>query len=317
MFYKIEARGVGESIIHVFGLGDYDLSDTLECGQCFRHELIKKEGGYVEYLTVAKDRLMRVGQSVRGELLFYDMNEEDFLSVAVPYFDLDTDYTVIRDEIISLTDSDFLKRAAMAAGGIAILRQDAWESLVSFIISQNNNIPRIKKIVKRICTEYGENLSYKSGAEKCPLNRIDTPPCEEKCRECGACYSFPSASDINADPEKMLPAKVGFRYKYLCDAAKRIDTGTTNLQEIAAAASYEVTCEELKKILGVGDKVAACVALFGFRNMEAFPIDVWMKRAIDEHFGGSLDPKSLGKYAGVAQQYIFHYMRSLTDTVSK
>lgn len=316
MFYKIHRDNGAESVIRAFGLGNYDLTDTLECGQCFRHELIKREGDYVEYLTVVKDQLIRVGQKERGELLFYGIDEGDFLNVAVPYFDLDTSYTAIRDEIISLTDSDFLKSAAVAAGGIAILRQDAWETLVSFIISQNNNIPRIKKIVKRICVEYGENLAVRYKAKRCPLGRIDTPPCDEKCRECGSCYSFPSAKDINENPEKLLPAKVGFRYKYICDAAKRIDTGATRLEEIAQAASYEVTCAKLKEILGVGDKVAACVALFGFRNMEAFPIDVWMRRAIDEHFDGSLDPKTLGRYAGVAQQYIFHYMRSLTNTVS-
>ena len=85
----------------------------------------------------------------------------------------------------------------------------------------------------------------------------------------------------------------------------------SNLADISQRGEYEYTREKLKEILGVGDKVAACVALFGFSNLEAFPIDVWMKRAIDEYFGGKLDPASLGKCAGVAQQYIFHYIRNL------
>ena len=116
-----------------------------------------------------------------------------------------------------------------------------------------------------------------------------------------------------ASPEKMLPSKPGFRYKYLLSAAERVTSGETDLDAIAEAASYEFTLCELKKILGVGDKVASCVALFGFSNLEAFPIDVWMKRAIDEYFAGSLDPTTLGKYAGVAQQYIFHYIRNLEN----
>ena len=109
----------------------------------------------------------------------------------------------------------------------------------------------------------------------------------------------------------MLSARVGFRYKYLLCAAERVAGGETNLDMIAAARSYEHTRRELMKIYGVGEKVAACVALFGFGNLDAFPIDVWMKRAIDEYFDGSLDHEALGRYRGVAQQYIFHYIRNL------
>ena len=109
----------------------------------------------------------------------------------------------------------------------------------------------------------------------------------------------------------MLPSKPGFRYKYLLCAAERVASGETDLSAIAEKGSYLYTVEELKKIKGVGDKVASCAALFGFGNLEAFPIDVWMKRAIDTYFDGHLDPAELGEYAGVAQQYIFHYIRNL------
>jgi N-glycosylase/DNA lyase len=109
----------------------------------------------------------------------------------------------------------------------------------------------------------------------------------------------------------MLPSHPGFRYRYLLDAAEKVHTYAVNLDHIEKSASYEVTIAELMKIVGVGEKVAACCALFGFANLEAFPIDVWMKRAIDTYFDGNLDPASLGKYAGVAQQYIFHYIRNL------
>ena len=97
------------------------------------------------------------------------------------------------------------------------------------------------------------------------------------------------------------------------DAAEKVSSGSVKLDEIAEKKNYEYTLEKLKEIKGVGDKVASCVALFGFENLDAFPVDVWMKRAIDEYFEGSLDHKALGNYAGVAQQYIFHYIRNLQD----
>jgi N-glycosylase/DNA lyase len=133
------------------------------------------------------------------------------------------------------------------------------------------------------------------------------------CKECGCCYTFPKAEDVAKNPEKMLPSKPGFRYKYLLSAAERVVSGTTDLKAISEVHSYEHTVAELKKILGVGDKVASCAALFGFGNLEAFPIDVWMQRAIDTYFNGHLEPSSLGDYAGVAQQYIFHYIRNLEE----
>lgn len=138
------------------------------------------------------------------------------------------------------------------------------------------------------------------------------PGCE-KCAECGICYSFPTPRAVLDYPEGLLPSKPGFRYKYLMDAADKVYSGEVDLEKIEAVASYDHTMEELKRIKGVGDKVASCVALFGLSNLEAFPIDVWMKRAIDEYFDGNLDPQSLGKYAGVAQQYIFHYIRNLQE----
>ena len=316
MFEKFVEDFRGERAIIVKTSGETDLRDTFECGQAFRYELIKDEDGYAEYMTVVGDLLIRVGQRERGELIFFGITDEEFESVCVPYFALDTDFVAIRDEIISKTDSEWLKRAAMSAGGISILRQEPWEALFSFIISQNNNIPRIRKIIRSMSLAYGENLAKKRQLKGCPLGKTEGIPCSSVCSECGACYSFPRPEQVLASPEKMLPSKPGFRYKYLLSAAERVVSGETNLSKISKAASYEYTLAELKKILGVGDKVASCVALFGFTNLEAFPIDVWMRRAIDEYFDGNLDPKSLGKYAGVAQQYIFHYIRNLENNVN-
>ena len=132
----------------------------------------------------------------------------------------------------------------------------------------------------------------------------------DACKKCGRCYTFPTAENILANPEGLLPSKPGFRYGYILSAAEKIACGEVSLEDIESKASYEYTVEALKKIKGIGDKVASCAALFGFANLEAFPIDVWMKRAIDTYFDGKLDPKTLGPYAGIAQQYIFHYIRN-------
>lgn len=312
MLNKIESEtGVRSSVIR--GLGDYCLRDTLECGQCFRFERVSKGATLPdEYVVSIKGKTVRVGQRERGELIF--LGEEDAASDPAirAFFAIDTDLGEIKRDVIARTDSAWLKEAAECGGGIAILKQDAWEMLISFIISQNNNIPRIKKIIKQICIEYGVNLALQNKENPtCPLSLSDGAPNPEKCKGCGVCFSFPTPEDILSRPEGLLPSKPGFRYAYIVDAAEKIATGKVSLDAIASAASYAHTVEALKSIKGVGDKVASCVALFGFANLEAFPIDVWMKRAIDTYFDGKLDPATLGAYAGFAQQYIFHYIRNI------
>ena len=314
MFWKKEDFLYGRKCIKVGGLGEYDLHDTMECGQCFRFERVPDRECPVEYIIPVRDVLISVGQEKRGELLFFNMSDDVFESVAREFFALDTNLSEVKADILSKTDSEWLKSAAECAGGIAILKQDPWETLISFIISQNNNIPRIRKIVREICAEYGVNIYLQSGGgEKCPISAIDGTPCEENCKKCGRCYTFPTAKQILDNPDGLLPSKPGFRYGYIINAAESVASGAVNLDMIAAARSYNHTLECLKQIKGVGDKVASCVALFGFANLEAFPIDVWMKRAIDVYFNGKLDPTTLGRYAGVAQQYIFHYIRNIEN----
>ena len=310
MFEKFEVIFDGKLTIGAKNLGSYSLPDTMECGQCFRYEKIERDDGYSEYMTVVGNELIRVVQRHRGELLFPGMSEETFDRVAVPYFSLERDLENVKESVISATDSEWLKSAAEFGSGIAILTQDPWETLVSFIISQNNNIPRIRKIVREISAQYGECLSTKNDYNSCLLSLIEGAPTNETCKVCGRCFTFPSAFDILENPDGLLPSKPGFRYGYILDAAEKVATGRIDLSEIKARSSYEYTLETLKGIKGVGDKVASCCALFGFANLEAFPIDVWMKRAIDTYFDGHLDHTALGPYAGIAQQYIFHYIRN-------
>ena len=326
MFTKKQINICERDAILVEDIGDYSLEDTFECGQCFRflklspsdegaeNSVGKAYPGYVEYMTVVGDLIVFVGQRRRGELLFYGITEGEFDEICVPYFALDTDYEAIKNDVLLHTDSPFLKEAAEAASGIRILKQEPWETLLSFIVSQNNNIPRIKKIIRAISLAYGENLAEKSGISACPKSclgcerggaKLDTGAC----LSCGACFSFPTAAAICENPELLLPSHPGFRYKYMTDAAEKVSSGEIDFEKISNENSYEFTVSELMKVKGVGEKVASCTSLFAFSNLEAFPIDVWMKRAIDEYFGGNLDHKALGKYAGVAQQYIFHYIR--------
>lgn len=313
MFQKKSDVYENKPVTVIDGLGFMSLKDTLECGQTFRYEMIKESGDYVEYMTVAYGKIIRVGQRKPGELIFFDEWTEEYEATVSEYFRFDTDFEEIRKDVLSRTESDWLKNAAESAKGIVILKQEPWETLFSFIISQNNNIPRIRKIIRSICLEYGENLSVKSGFSACPLPQKECIPGSDECKKCGICYSFPNPNQVLNYPEGLLPSHPGFRYKYLIDAADKIGNGKVSLEEIAKMQSYSFTVEKLKEILGVGDKVASCVALFGFANLEAFPVDVWMKRAINDYFDGKLSPESLGPYAGVAQQYIFHYIRNLQN----
>ena len=310
MFEKFKSQFDGKCAIAVRSLGPYSLKDTMECGQCFRYEKVERSDGIDEYFTVVGDELIHVAQTVRGELFFIGMTDDVFERVAVPYFSLERELDKIRASVVLHSDSEWLRSAADFGAGIAILSQEPWEALISFIISQNNNIPRIRKIVREISAAYGTNLSVKNDYNSCPLHLINEKPSDNICKACGRCYTFPTALDLVENPEGLLPSKPGFRYSYILDAAQKVARGDVDLEKIKAAKSYEYTLEALKNIKGVGDKVASCTALFGLGNLEAFPIDVWMKRAIDTYFDGHLDHTALGPYAGIVQQYIFHYIRN-------
>ena len=213
------------------------------------------------------------------------MGEEDFEKVWKKYLSLDEDYDAIDRSIVSamVCDSDrrVMEAAVRCGAGIRILKQDPFECLISFIISQNNNIPRIKKIISALCEKYGENGSF------------PTPEALEKAGE-----------------EGLFALKTGFRAGYIYDAARRIASGEIDLSAISAA-DLDNAEKQLCLIRGVGPKVSACVLLFGFGKTEAFPIDVWMKKSLERHFPGGFDPSRLGKNAGIAQQYLFYYERWL------
>ena len=163
------------------------------------------------------------------------------------------------------------------------MRQDPYEALCTFIISQNNNIKRIKGIVGRLCESFGDEIE-------------------------DGVYGFPTAERLaKLTPDDLAPLRAGFRNRYIIDSAKKVASGEVDL-ELCKTADYEAALAELMKITGVGVKVADCTLLFGMYRVEAFPIDVWMKRAMEKLFPG-MTAADFGEYAGIAQQYIFHYSR--------
>ena len=260
-------------------LRELDRVKTFECRQCFR--LNADENGV--YTGVAGGRAARV--VTENGRVYIKSTPEDFESFWKDYFDLDLDYEEIR---LGFDAGDYLRRCAEFGAGIRILRQERWEALCSFIISQCNNIPRIKKIVETLCRCFGEPVDF----------------------EGETLYSFPEASVIARLEERDLaPLRCGYRAEYIIHAARAVDKGELDLDELARTDTA-AAMKALLSIRGVGKKVANCAVLFGLGHMDAFPIDVWMKRALAEHFPLDFDPKTLGPYAGLAQQYIFYYARS-------
>ena len=250
----------------------FNLGLCLDCGQAFRW--VYKDGmwhgvAFGKYLAV---------QQTENEIIFHNCTEDDFNNIWKIYFDLDLDY----EKIVSSYDDKYLKCATTEYNGIRILRQEPWEALCSFIISQNNNIPRIKGIIERLCDTFGEGEDGKK--------------------------SFPSAETLSKlTVEDLSPLRAGFRAKYIIDAAQKVTNVEVDFDKIQEN-SIEFGREELQKIKGVGAKVAECTLLYGFHKIEAFPVDVWVKRIMAEMYPDGL-PKCTKGTEGIAQQYLFHWRR--------
>lgn len=254
-----------------------DLGETLDCGQSFRW----RDNGDGSFTGVAYEKLVTVSMQ-NGDLHIENTTEQDFEKIWRNYFDLDLDYDSIRGSIGKI--HPVLKEASAYAPGIRILQQEPWEALCTFIISQNNNIKRIKGIVDRLCVSFGNRIG-------------DTD-----------FYTFPKVETLaRLTPDDLAPLRAGFRNKYIIDASQKVATGEVDLEK-CKIVPYDDARAELCKIKGVGNKVADCTLLFGMHRIEAFPIDVWMRRAMEKLFP-NMTGEDFGEYAGIAQQYIFHYAR--------
>lgn len=256
--------------------GDMSLRDTLKCGQSFRWKE-EEDGGFT---GTALGRTVTV-RTKANDLIIEGATADDFENIWKDYFDLDFDYVALRDELSKT--HPVLCEAAKFAPGIHILRQEPFEALISFIISQNNNIKRIEGIVERLCENFGEELSDGS-------------------------FAFPTAEKLaSLSTEDLAPLRAGFRNRYILDAAKKVYSGEVDLEECRTLPFADAK-KKLMTIVGVGEKVADCVLLYGLHRTQAFPMDVWMKRAMATLFPDT-SYESFGEYAGIAQQYIFHYSR--------
>jgi len=263
----------------------FDIGQILECGQCFRFTKIDDDC----YKIIAHSRALTIKQE--ADRIVFSCTAAEFQNIWSDYFDLGRDYDSLKS-LISASDP-VMERAIKYAPGIRILKQDFWEMVISFIISQNNRIPMIKKVIENICEQYGSEI------------------------EGG--FAFPSAEQMGgASQAELMELKTGFRAKYILDAVQKRLEGSLDESVFLTLGTDEIKAH-LTAVKGIGDKVAHCILLMGMGRTDVFPTDVWIKRIISElYFDGEEVPLKViqdfardkwGDNAGIAQQYLFHYAR--------
>ncbi|MGC4018468.1 MAG: DNA glycosylase [Muricomes sp.] len=256
----------------------FDISQICDSGQCFR--MGKKDEN--TYFVIAGDKYVEVSQI--GNQCTFRCAEEEFENFWKYYFDFDTDYEEYR-KCISPRDS-YLMNAAQFGRGIRILNQDLWEMIVSFLISQQNNIVRIRRCIQNICETYGEEKQSQDG---------------------NIYYSFPSPEVLaELDEDALKECNLGYRSKYVVRTARSIVSGEVSLDTIRKM-SYKKAKEELLKLFGVGEKVADCICLFALHQMQAFPVDTHINTALKQHYPKGFPKRRYKNCEGIMQQYIFYY----------
>jgi len=289
-------------LVSIEHIKDFNLEHIFNCGQCFRW--VKEEDGsytgiafgkIVNMKTIPSRQLDSAGLDIAGlvDLEINQANKDDFEKIWKHYLDLERDYGVIKKQLCK-TDP-VMARAVKYGYGIRILNQDKWETIVSFLISQNNNIPRIKKCIEALCENFGDYIGEYRGNKYYDLPKPQT-------------LSRLSVDDLAA-------CRLGYRAKYIIESAKQIEK-----------EGIEETFEYLNTLCGVGPKVANCVLLFSMEKADCFPIDVWVKRVmsllygIDEKDTNAMlaySEKNFGEYGGIAQQYLFYYIREGQNKVDE
>lgn len=272
----------------------FNLKYTLECGQCFRWKEVEEEEN--TYIGVIKDRVIKIKQE--GDKLFVRSNNmENLEQVVTEYFDLNKDYQKIEQEISSI--DNHVKEAAKRSSGLRLLNQDFFETLISYIISANNNIPRISKSVNEISKRYGKKIIFEN---------------EEY-------YLFPTAQELeNVSIDEYRKCGVGFRDSYIYSTVKDILEGKFDIYSINDKKTATLR-KELLNLKGVGPKVADCILLFACGRGEVFPIDVWVERVMSvlyfKETNGKMKKRDILEYAynnfkdyaGIVQQHLFYNMR--------
>jgi N-glycosylase/DNA lyase len=264
---------------------DFDLAKTMECGQFFRYDFLGNNTFFISH----RDKLFKVRQD--GEKLYFSGADKKFIT---DFFRLDEDYKAI---IKSISKDDFIRKAIKANYGMRLIRQDPWECLISYICSANNNIPRIKKNLIAISETFGSPIAHEGHKG----------------------YAFPAPGKLN-NIAALKACKVGFRAGFIQQTNNEIKDGEImSLRDI----DYSAARERLMRLNGVGEKIADCVCLFALNKYEAFPVDVWVRRVMVEHYLSEEEAKRnikngeigdfargyFGKYAGYANQFLFYYRR--------
>ncbi|MDL2233785.1 DNA-3-methyladenine glycosylase 2 family protein [Ruminococcaceae bacterium OttesenSCG-928-L11] len=277
MDYGLIYEADGDTV--VCDVRNFSLQDILDNGQCFRWSRVDAGDDRVTYTGIALGRHQTVTQ--RGDVLtFADTTPEEVEALWLDYFDLRRDYGRLKEW---LSADPILARAIAYAPGIRVLNQPRWETLCSFILSQNNNIIRIRGLVERLCSLLGDAIP--------------------------GGFDFPGPEKLaGLAVEALSPVRAGFRAKYLLDAADKVTGGEIDLDAVAAMPTGEAR-STLQRINGVGPKVAECALLYGFGRAECVPVDVWVRRILETLYPGGF-PAEYEPVAGLAQQYLFHYART-------
>ncbi len=273
---------------------DFEPRHIFDCGQCFRWN-IQTDGSYT---GVFKNNVLNVKKE-NNKIIFKGICSDNIIKVINDYFDFDTDYNKIKKELSNV--DEYLKESIEFGSGIRILNQDLWETIISFIISANNNIPRIKGIIERISKKYGNEIEWNN---------------EEY-------YTFPTLEQLSkANVEDLRALGLGFRDKRVYDTTRIILNNEISLEELINEKNTDILREKLLTLPGVGPKVADCIMLFGLKRFEVFPIDVWVRRVMNDLYIKNEDETKVNKreieklamekyknLAGLAQQYLFYWKR--------
>ena len=273
----------------------FELRDICECGQCFRWN--KQEDG--SYTGVFKNNVLNVKKN-KDEIIFEGICENEIQQTVKNYFDLNRNYEKIKEQLSKIDQN--MKKSIEYGNGIRILNQDLWETIISFIISANNNIPRIKGIIERLSEKYGDEIKYKG-------NKY---------------YTFPTPEQLkNVTVEEYRKLGLGFRDIRLYETTKMILNKQVDIENMKNNPNTIEVREELLKLSGVGPKVADCILLFSdLKRFEVFPIDVWVRRVMNDLYIKNEDEtkvnkkqiekianEKFGDLAGLAQQYLFYWRR--------
>ena len=250
---------------------DFNIAQIADSGQCFR--IFEQSNGVWETIAFGKSLKIYVRDD---NTHIFECDSNEYNELWRNYFDMQRNYGEIKARIRAVGDI-YLTNAVDFGYGMRILNQDLWEVIISFIISQQNNIPRIRGIIKRLCAPYG--------------------------------LRFPTPQELALFSEDdLIKIGLGYRARYVRNIAIAATEGRLSFDNLRKMTYYDAVAY-LKKFDGIGEKVANCIALFGLRKLEAFPIDVWIKRILQQQYGGTFDTAKFPGYAGLVQQYMFYYER--------